>query len=527
MEEFLKLQGYKNLSVTTRVQNILKRLNIGNLNDVRGNENLILNYLLKKNYRLNTIRCYASFFNLVMKYLGKERSVFSDISRYANIGVNKRINKEQKKAYESISVMKKDREERYVNILEPPQRASEQRLPVVEQIRYFTNNLRYRKGIEVKGNLLPLKTAKQYEKYMIDFYRAFVNEHKEFDENMSFLVTNHADVINLLNRMISDKVNMNKIKKIESSIVHYLPLVTKTYKEFMDSFDVYTAWLKKLPRHLPGKKKAWYGLDYRNKKKKQYIVYDWEILKETMLHLLDTVKELRCDDNPEYCQMRLLIMLFVYQAPRRSKDYTRLRVITKESHITNEQCNFLFLNGDKSEFVFNFYKTRQERTRAQRIRIRERVLLDELVFFYEKHRKKHEYLFTFKDELAVQRTMQIKIGQKYQVPFRINPLRHFYATWFWQTKGNTHLKECAEQMGTRVKDLHIYYITPYDATKPNDFSKVYPPKLNEKFEIEKDYEDSDNETETTLTESEERKTEKNTKNRSKKNIKKKTSSRRV
>jgi hypothetical protein len=516
----------------SKLETLMKEMNVRTLNELVTDEKRAMKFFFHKRFALSTIRCYAFILHSVCMFLSPKTTRFLELARFSSSTKSKRrIDKQKVRArvsLERVESIRKQLSDEQMNfetnakrIIDDVKVSKEDiKIPVREQINLYSSKLRYRMGVNVKGQLLPLKTMEDYRTNMIKVYDLYSRDRHD---SLRFLVEEIDQVIGFFTAKVGkSEISMYQVKKFENVIVQFLPLATRTYSEFLTCFEKYNAWLLTFPKHIPGVKKVWYGEDYL-KREDTYVIYDWEILVKTMEYILKGFGELKCVSEKK-CETRLLIMLFIYQAPRRSKDYTRMKVIQSLSEANERiECNYAYLNEKDPQFVFNFYKTRYQKPRAQRIKINHEFLRKELLEYYNRFRRDKEYLFSFKDELTVQRLMQLGICKRYGVPFRVNPLRHLYATWFNETHPPDQLEKCAEDMGTRVKDLHIYYITPYISERDREYLKVYPPKQKDKIVvIEDDYDDDidhkkndnsdEDESERTLRKGTESQTDKRSKN---------------
>ncbi|MEY2702141.1 MAG: Heterosigma akashiwo virus 01 [Bacteroidota bacterium] len=282
--------------------------------------------------------------------------------------------------------------------------------------------------VDKKGNPLDQQTS------VLNYKKGLFTICKRYDPtatNLDFLVNDVQGVIDILN-----SVSIYTGKGYYNSIVRFLPL-SKPVELQKPAYDQYYAWLKpKVAAPAQFKEE-----DYKGYKWPSFVKKVEQIIKK--------------EENDTY---KLLLSLFTLQEPRRSADFSFMRV----DGIDDNKHNVLVFNKHEKKFIYNYYKN-AKKTYSQEVPITNPVLIKRIEAYLNKYKSdvdkkdpnRIQYLFenSKKQPLGkgdIERIMRDDIGKMYNIPSGIRRLRHMYITHVVLDQKNDprKLKDIAYRLGT-------------------------------------------------------------------------------
>lgn len=255
----------------------------------------------------------------------------------------------------------------------------------------------------------------------------------------------------IFHRMVKDKVG-------DSSILGYYSAL-KFYVEFQDSnpdeiHRVLHLYTHKLLPKLPSQK----DIKHRPKElEKDYMNYRWPELRKRVHSIIKN--ESKNDLH------NLLMSLYCDAVVRRTSDYTRMVINIKDDadliNVDKHKNNVLIFNDTEKKFIFNYWKNKNK-VGSQELKIKNERLIKTLKSYLSKH-PKNRYLLELGGKPMVSRqvtTQMQTIKKKYNIPFKINSLRHMLASHCrFVLKFDDHdMHSLAKEMGTSFPTIQRHYL---------------------------------------------------------------------
>ena len=172
-----------------------------------------------------------------------------------------------------------------------------------------------------KGNFIEPGSAKLYKSNIL----AVAKRYTPPQENLNFLVTETDKVIDFLNTF-----KISTQKAYYNAIVSFLSIAKPTELK-TQAYEKYLNWLK----HL--------GTASKTYKEEDYLGYTWKTLKPKLEQII------KKERDPV---LKLLLALFTYVPPRRSQDYSFMKI----NEPNTGAYNVLIFNDNEKKFIFNKYK---------------------------------------------------------------------------------------------------------------------------------------------------------------------------
>ena len=279
-----------------------------------------------------------------------------------------------------------------------------------------------------------LLSAPKYRNLILRLMKIFKQK------TLDFLISNVDDIIAWFNTFSLEKVNTPR--SYFAPIVRYL-YIANPIEEQDYAYRKYLQWVQKLPQSPAAK--------FRYEQYKGY--HSWPELKKQVEKIIESDKT-----DPLH---KMLLALYTDIPPRRSKDFTFMKVNVED----DKTHNILQLHDppEQSRFIFNSYKT-VVKSLPQRVTIQNPVLVERLKQYIQK-RKKQPFLLMNRGKILnkddIQKIMRDTIGKKYNIPSGIRTLRHLYTTYIVMDKNFNpqHFARVAYEMGTSDRMLIQRYAT--------------------------------------------------------------------
>jgi hypothetical protein len=298
-------------------------------------------------------------------------------------------------------------------------------------------------------------------------------------------------------------------KAFETSITKFLVLGSPDFEVIRSTYKSYNDWLISKEKHPHGVRKRWYGLDWalylrtvsnRQKRcefiyskndtsilKTDCIQYDWTILQNNVTLVIDEVIQPCFFGNKRtdklFREIVLILYLFTLQPPRRSSDYCNMRIVTgRKTEELKKEYQFNYYQHDKKIFVFNRFKTSLY-AKSQVVDVKDQKLKNYLDIYVDVY-EEGMLLLPFKDEKQMLNRLKW-ISKSLCLPFRINSLRHFYATWVSEIYPESEYQKYAIMMGTSSEMMSRHYIDSKKLFRDDFKMHVFPSRvLSSQIDIE-------------------------------------------
>jgi len=280
---------------------------------------------------------------------------------------------------------------------------------------------------------------------------------RAFSSALRRIELSYGDKLENLNLEFLSNVDLVEKKLIEkdyklNSIISTISCLIKTLKILDAPLSITDAYLKKLNTLMSTR--------IENEKKQQMTEreaenwVEWNVLEnkveEEALKYID-------NNNIDFATFKdfLCLSLFVLETPVRLGNYINCKVVSNHDNL-NDKYNYLVINNDSYEFIFNKYKTAKTLGKIKK-KVNCEILKKLLDTYFEKYNtEKQIFLISSNKKPITQAGLMNclkKITKKlFNKEFSVNLIRHSYISHFLNTDPSLIDKiQIAREMGQKYK----------------------------------------------------------------------------